>query len=290
MVPSLRRAFINAIEASASKAGTLASIEEAIRTSSVTQVLRALQLDVVRDDLGLRLASGEFTAALTTTFNDAGSRVMPAVLQQLRRQATVPFEMSFNIALPRSAEFLRAYTGNLIREVTGEQARTMIDVVRNAFEEGGHPYAQARQIRALENFGLTTRQNRAVMNFRGSQAEAGLTGAKLDKVVERYRKKLLRYRSENIARTETIRASEAGHQEAWRQAADAGFFDTGSARRKWVITPDDRLCPECRSVPGLNPEGVGLEQDFNTPFGPRPRPPLHPHCRCSVVMEFSDTP
>lgn len=288
MMPTVRRAFLDAVIGSSKKAGTLAAIENAVRTGSVTQVLSALQLDAVRDDLGFRLSSGDFTSALTTTYQTAGSAVLPAVIAAAGRRGSVDLGMRFDLTSPRSIDFLRSYQGSLVREVTNEQATSMISVVRNAFEEGGHPYSQARRIRAQENFGLTTRQNQAVSNFRRSMQEAGTSGPKLDKAVDRYRRKVLRYRSENIARTETIRAAEYGHQESMKQAADAGLYDAGGARRKWVVTPDDRLCDLCRAVPGLNPDGVGIDVEFATPLGPRTNPPLHPHCRCSQVLTFSE--
>lgn len=286
MVPKLRNAFLTAVAWAARKAGTLAAIEAAIRRGSVMETVHALNLEEIKGDLEMRLRQGEFTAALATTYQQAGVAVMPSIVTQLRRQRTVPFGIRFDMQHPRAVEFLHAYDANLVVEVGKELRRGMLDVVQRAFEEGGHPYQQARQIRQLENFGLTKRQLRAVANYRASLLDGGMTGDKLERTTERYRKKLLRYRSENIARTETIRASEAGHQEAWRQAADAGLFDATDGRRFWVITPDDRLCDKCRAIPGLNGEGVGLDQDFRTPEGGVPRPPLHPHCRCSVVMRF----
>lgn len=288
MAPVVRQAFLDAVAASARRAGTLAEIEAAIRDGSVSRVLGALRLSEVNDELGLRLASGDFVAALSTTYVRAGEDVMPAVIRTLRTSRSVSFVPRFDLTNPRATEFLRSYGGELVREVTRRQAEAMIDVVRTSFEDGGHPYAQARRIRALENFGLTTRQNAAVRNYRRALEEAGTVGPQLERLVERYRRKTLRYRSENIARTETIRASEAGHQEAWRQAADAGLYDPAGARRQWVVTPDDRLCPICRAVPGMNPGGVGINQEFATPEGPRTNPPLHPHCRCSQVLTFAE--
>lgn len=289
MVPRIRRAFLAAVEGAwRANVGTLAAVEEAIRTGSVSAVLQAIGASTIADDLERRLRAGDFAAALTTTYQAAGVEVMPAVLQQLRRQTSVPFELRFDLQHPRAVEFLRAYDGNLIRQLGDDTRRAIIDVTRRAFERGGHPYAQAREIRRVENFGLTARQNAAVANYRQALEDAGTTGDKLERLTERYRQRTLKYRAEMIARTETIRASEAGHQEAWQQAADAGLFDRTTARRHWVVTPDDRLCPECRAIPGLNPGGVAFDADFRTPDGPWHQPPLHPACRCATIMRFPD--
>ncbi len=81
----------------------------------------------------------------------------------------------------------------------------------------------------------------------------------------------------------TINALNLGQQLGWRQARDNGLIDD-SARRFWIVTPDDRLCPECAAVPGMNPDGVGLDEEFDTPYGPMEGPTLHPQCRCTEIM------
>ncbi len=52
------------------------------------------------------------------------------------------------------------------------------------------------------------------------------------------------------------------------------------------MTPDDRLCPLCELVPDLNPDGVGLDEPFQTAAGPVMYPPAHPLCRCAVTLHF----
>lgn len=86
-------------------------------------------------------------------------------------------------------------------------------------------------------------------------------------------------RAEEIARTETMTASNVGQQEAWRQAADDGLL-TGQEKQEWIVTPDDRLCPDCEDVDG---DQVGLDEQFHSEeFGDVDGPPLHPRCRCTV--------
>lgn len=114
----------------------------------------------------------------------------------------------------------------------------------------------------------------------------------VDARVERYAKRLLKSRATTIAR-ETITAANAGNRETWRQAEEKGYFKfdqsvpalfltpegkriagpqlhpncrcssvvrvvNGVARQYWVVAYDDRLCPRCRAMPKLNPQGVGM--------------------------------
>lgn len=114
-----------------------------------------------------------------------------------------------------------------------------------------------------------------------------LTQAQIDKQVEAYHRKYLRYRSETIARTEAIRANNVGALEAYRQAIAAGKLDARLVRKRWSIARDERTCSICNSIPGLNPKlGVPIEATFATPKGPIATPPAHPNCRCAVLVRI----
>lgn len=113
-----------------------------------------------------------------------------------------------------------------------------------------------------------------------------LTPAQIDKMVEAYARKYLKYRSEMIARTESLRATNFGVQDAWRQAIESGAAQEQAVRRQWVVSKDERLCSLCSPVPRLNPKlGVAFGQPFVTPKGPQMLPPLHPACRCTVWIQ-----
>jgi len=78
----------------------------------------------------------------------------------------------------------------------------------------------------------------------------------------------------------TIRAANAGQVESWLQAQEQGL--TGTMRERWLVASDERLCPNCQSIPGMNPDGVAIGEMFATPYGPIMHPPAHPMCRCSL--------
>lgn len=111
-----------------------------------------------------------------------------------------------------------------------------------------------------------------------------LTPSQIDKMVAAYARKYRRYRSEMIARTEAIRTTNVGVQDAWRQAIEDGKIDESTVVRRWIVTKDERLCPICSPIPSLNKEGVGMGEAFATPAGPVMLPPVHPACRCTVFI------
>jgi SPP1 gp7 family putative phage head morphogenesis protein len=87
-------------------------------------------------------------------------------------------------------------------------------------------------------------------------------------------------RAETIARTETIAASNRGQQEAWDQAVEEGLL-TGNETQEWITTPDDRTCPICEPLDGVN---VALGEQFDTELGKVDGPPAHPRCRCALAL------
>lgn len=118
-----------------------------------------------------------------------------------------------------------------------------------------------------------------------------LTAKQIDDMVEAYARKYRRYRSEMIARTESLRATNAGILESWKQAVDLGLVAEDTLRKTWIIAKDERTCPYCRAVPPLNKgaEGMGIpvNQNFNVGGGTYVQmPPLHPACRCTIFIRY----
>lgn len=107
----------------------------------------------------------------------------------------------------------------------------------------------------------------------------------IDRMVDAYRRKYLKLRAETIARTESLRAANAGALDAWRQAIDEGAAPRDLVFKLWETAHDERECPTCRETPKLNPKwGVPLNAMFQTPNGPVSMPPLHPDCRCVPIV------
>lgn len=81
-------------------------------------------------------------------------------------------------------------------------------------------------------------------------------------------------RAEVIARTESMRVAHEGQRMLWEQAIEDGLLPE-DARRTWITTPDDRLCPICEALDGKEAEFDG-EYDDDIEL-----PPAHPNCRCT---------
>ena len=79
------------------------------------------------------------------------------------------------------------------------------------------------------------------MIARAAKSGVPLSSAEVDKITAAYRRNVLRYRGEMIARTETITALRAGRSEGFRQLRDTGSVRDDQFERTWRATGDDRV-------------------------------------------------
>lgn len=182
----------------------------------------------------------------------------------------------FDATSPETIAFAQQFSGRFIREINDETRKGIRAAVVRSAQGQLTPRQLASVIRPM--LGLTARQVQAVARRRAALFQAGVKD--IDKRIERYAAKLLRQRAQTIARTETIAAATEGQLAAWKAAQQRGLLDS-SARKVWIVTPDDRLCPVCRPLDG---QRVPLSAAFVTANGAVFGPPAHPNCRCAVGL------
>ena len=292
------------------------AIRDALSLSELEALLRERPGQVVRliDTLPIEnlLATAEAQIAAAAF---AGAELTATMQPAVRNATGQAVNFVFNVANPRVAPYAARISGQRVREVSEGVRAVVRDIVRTEVPQGINPRDTARRIR--ESIGLTARQERAVTNFRRMLEEgdaavldralrdkrfdssirralAGdkdLTPAQIDKMVDRYRARYIKYRSEVIGRTEAIRALSGGSDEYIRSQVDAGVIDARQVRREWVPTRDGRTREAHIAIPRMNPEGVGLDEPFASPLGPIrfPADPLTDpansiQCRCSVFV------
>jgi len=234
-------------------------------------------------------------------------RALPLRKQDVPARA----EGAFNIVNARAVQWADREAARLVVQVDEETKRAIRALVTQ-MQRGNLTVQQAaRELRQL--VGLTTQQAMAVHTFRRKlEARAGLlddiaaeraaltpaqrklvgarvadTQARIDRLVDRYERRTLRYRTEMIARTESMRAANAGQQEAWKAARDDGLIPAGQVQ-KWLVTPDERLCSICAPMENVT---TPLGQPFTHPvtYAQYEAPPIHPSCRCAVGLVIDDT-
>lgn len=222
-------------------------------------------------------------------------------------------EFGFNIAENKTAQFLRDYQAERIRQITQEMRQTITQVIFREASTGTNPIETARKIRA--NLGLTASQEVHVENYRRYLTEGNrralenklrdarydptvarslkigkpLKADQIDRMVDRYRQRYILRRSETIARTESMTMIHTGQNDFWRQLSESGQVAEKEIRREWIVTRDSRLRDAHAAIPGLNKTGVGLNESFRSPLGmirfpgdPAASAANRINCRCSI--------
>ncbi len=216
----------------------------------------------------------DLEAELLGELIDAGKRIkLPSI-----QKATITYR--FDGDRPEARAWAAKESGNLIREIVEDQRTTVRDYVERASAGDANVTQVARGLRDV--VGLTTAQSGWVENFRNREILDQMNRGKTydqaysasEAATERYQKRIHKYRTETIARTEIIRASSEGRVEAWRQGIEEGFISR-FAQKQWVAEFD--ACQICLDLEALGP--IGVTSDF-----PEGEPPAHPNCRCDVIL------
>lgn len=101
-------------------------------------------------------------------------------------------------------------------------------------------------------------------------------------MVSAYRNRALRQRADSLAEMEASTVIHQAQRQAVEQAVRRGVITADQVRRFPVTMEDNRVRPTHRLIPGLNKGGVGLNEMFITPDGPKLNAPFGRGCRCKV--------
>ena len=261
-VPGVREAFLAALQelldatdfeavARALEAKDIGAVMEAIPWEQFEQALAPLRETLER----IWIAGAEVSRASTA--------------------AQLLLELPFQVPPRRAIEWARAHVGELIVDISHQTRMAIRDVIVQQLQAGVHPSQSIRTIRSM--IGLTRRQARAVANLQAELLADGVGLPEVARQVERYRRRLIADRAENIARTETMQAANAGHRGLWEAAVDEGLINGGEWEREWVAVvpdPDERTCELCEALDGQRAPIGGTYPDGT--LGPT----KHPRCRC----------
>lgn len=230
---------------------------------------------------------------LLTTAVRAAQRV--TISDGLRAAESSPIRtvMTFDNTNPLAIAWAKQHGSTLVREITDAQRAAIRDIIGDALTIGLAPKDAARLIR--DTVGLTSRQAASVTNFTeklyrakpgdripafGTSITApakGFTAKRIAQETEKYAQRVHARRALTIARTETMFAANKGQQLVWQANINAGRL-TGKEQQEWIVTPDDRLCPQCAPLDGMQ---VPLNAAFTANIY---APPLHPNCRCTIAL------
>lgn len=303
--PRLKRAFLVAIKELKGQVN-MKDLTVALTRGNVSLAMTALKIESLEDLLmGVTLPPGppSFSDELLAGFTAGSVATMSTFPKRISAN------MAFDLLNPNTIRFVENYRVPLIRELTNTTRNAVQFTVQQGLISGKSPTKQAREIRQI--IGLTKSQAKAVSNFREQletrkilgftrpdkrrlsaverkivarhMKEGGLTSKQIDSMVSRYYDSQVNRRALNIARTEAVRSSNKGQLETWRQAQRKRLLSR-NAKKKWIVTNDDRLRDTHSRIPGMNPKGRNINEPFRTPLGLFMSSPIETNDRCSVVL------
>jgi len=287
----------------------IATIKDAMSLENIQKLLQAGLVDealVTAEVAALRMSS-TFTEVVIIS-GEATAAVIGDALQII-----VEFDH-----LNRGA--LDVMTQNKLRLVEGfveEQKRATREALIDGIQRGLNPVEQARNFR--DSIGLTEYQQKIINNYRRQlqtldrdlfdralrdkrfdstvrraiEEGQNLTPAQIERMVDRYREKWIKYRSEVIARTEALRAVHAGNHEMYRQAVERGDLDINDLVRTWDTSKRPNVRDSHRFMEGQQRRldqpflsGLGnalmVPGDMNAPAADTVE------CKCAVTTRFTN--
>lgn len=311
--PRMRAAFLQAVT----------SITNSVDIIALTALIEA------GDVFGAMAAVGADTAhfsalALTQTsmFNEGGMALA-------RATSRAGFQLLFDVRATRAEQWIKQRSSTLIQDIAADQRTTIRNHLEAGLQAGTNPRTVALDLvgrvdprtkqRVGGVIGLHSTQEEWLRTYSANLASGeparlkallgrGLRDKRFDATVLKairdgtaippelqakmrlaYSNRALKWRADNIARTETIRSLGAAKTEMWQQNIDRGKVDAGLLTRYWVTAGDERVRATHRLIPGMNKDGRKWNEAFDTPTGPQMHAPsTEPQCRCmeKVSMDW----
>jgi len=145
---------------------------------------------------------------------------------------------------------LRKSAAKAVTSITEGTRAALKHLIISSFGEdsGRSTRALAREIMGV--IGLNEKQAKAVTNLNAKLIKQGVSPSQIDKKIASYSKRLLRERSHNIARTETMKAIGEGRAQAWKQAEKRGLVKDSEIQREWITARDELVCEICAPMDG----------------------------------------
>jgi SPP1 gp7 family putative phage head morphogenesis protein len=197
---------------------------------------------------------------------------------------SVGFRGRFDYTDPRTIEWAKNQSAQLVTAVTDNMRNIIRTTVAESFTQGVTVRDTARKLSQF--IGLNDRQAISFAKFESGIAEkiaAGtITEKQAAKMIDAQYKKMIKYRSQMIARHEIAVAEAHGRWLGYEQAIEQGWANPKSMKR-WSASTDERTCEICGP---MNGKSVLWNEPF--PNGVY-REPAHIMCRCTTTLLEPDS-
>ena len=250
----------------------LGFLERRELSRAVDSVPNPADIEPERFEALMKLVLSAFAGAYERSANNEYARI-GATIRAVMKASKKPNRF---VDVPHSDTFIRERAARLVTEISTVQRQQVREALQRRWRADVRPEALVRDIKAT--VGLDTRLANAVQNRAVELRGQGMDPARVQRETQAYADKLLQYRAEMIARTETAAVETDAKQAAWEVAADEGTIDR--PMQEWVANSE--ACEDCRDMDG---QKILVGHPFHSPqYGFVNGPPLHPHCMCGVEL------
>jgi hypothetical protein len=288
---AIRQAFLDAIADIRSRI-TLGLIVERLERGDIAGAIDALNIEGA--------AFSELAMQVQQAFNAGGVAIVSG-MPQVRFPDGHRAVLRFDVRDPEAEAWVRNHSATLVRGLTQEALASSRTTIETGMAEGRGPRSIATDLAGKKNritgkreggsIGLTEAQARQLANARsqllsGDPAqlrafmERNLRDKRFDRTIEKaireskaldkatadrmltaLSNRMLKFRADVIARTETMEAIEASRHEGYRQTmARLGLNAGTDIEKEWIATSGDRTRDTHQALHGQKVQGL------ETPF------------------------
>ncbi len=257
------------------------AFEAAIRERRESINLRALVAAIEGRDIGRAIEIAGITrgdlfpldTAMRTAYME-GAQTIPAAAPAFAAR------IALDGNAPRAVEWASNHVGRLITDIIEDNRTAIRGIITQQLVEGQGPRQAAIAVRG--QIGLTTQQTGFVGNARAQLANLDaayftrqlrdrrfdgivrraiadgkpLASVDIDRITARYSERLLKHRSEVIARTESVTALRMGRREGIQQAIEQGAIAPDALKRVWSTSADERVREDHVAMDGAEVDGI----------------------------------
>lgn len=250
----------------------MTGLEDALKAQNLDAAMGAIPWDK------LEQMQHDITPELRSVLNKSGAVAAKQLLPK-------GMKISFDQTNPVAVDWVKAHAAELVTQnVIPTSQEAIRAIIQRSFEQGITASDAARLIR--EHIGILPRHADAVERYRQALIKRFKDQGSLvweadsTRLAGRYAQQLINYRAKNIARTETIRASNQGQKELWSQAVDEELLAPAEWEREWIADETETTCEICQGLDGKR--APLLNGTFPGGYDMPPDP--HPSCRCGVGL------
>lgn len=115
-------------------------------------------------------------------------------------------------------------------------------------------------------------------------AETGIKENQIDTLIKKQKTAMLVSRAKAIRNTLSTKIAHEAQQAVIDTAISLDLIKPDQYKRYWITAHDEKVRHSHSATEANNPNGVGLQEPFNTPLGQVMNPPLEINCRCHVSV------